>query len=70
VLGAPQVRRVAAKIGCSPAQVVLAWTLNAAPNVLLIPGTSSRQHFRENLAAALIRLDDADARDLSTMEET
>jgi pyridoxine 4-dehydrogenase len=65
VLGASQVRRVAAKIGRSPAQVVLAWSLNAAPNILLIPGTSSRQHFRENLAAASIQLDDADARDLS-----
>jgi aryl-alcohol dehydrogenase-like predicted oxidoreductase len=37
-------------------QVALAWLLHRAPNVLLIPGTSSLGHLRENLAAAKIEL--------------
>ena len=41
-----------------PAQIVLAWTLSVAPNVLLIPGTSSVQHLEENTAVADIELDD------------
>ncbi len=60
VLGLPQVRLVAERLGCTPAQVAIAWALHAAPNVVLIPGTSSRRHFRENLAASGVRLD-ADA---------
>src|SRR5207245_9739629 len=60
VLAAPQVVRIAACLGCTPAQVALAWALTVSPNVLLIPGTSSRRHLRENLDATHIRLD-ADA---------
>lgn len=56
VLGNPTVQRVAAELGRSPAQVALAWTLRAAPNVLLIPGTSSVAHLEENLAVADIEL--------------
>ena len=41
VLGQPAVQREASKLGRTPAQVALAWTLSVAPNVLLIPGTSS-----------------------------
>jgi pyridoxine 4-dehydrogenase len=52
VLGNPAVKRVAADFGKTPAQVALAWTLAVAPNVLLIPGTSSVQHLEENLAVA------------------
>jgi len=37
-------------------QVALAWLLQRAPNILLIPGTSSPQHLRENLAAADLKL--------------
>lgn len=47
---------VAAEIGATPMQVALAWLLQRAPNILLIPGTSSRAHLRENLAAAALRL--------------
>ena len=36
----------------------IAWLLQRSPNILLIPGTSSRSHLRENLAVADIRLDD------------
>ena len=37
-------------------QVALAWLLHRSPNILLIPGTSSRAHLRENLAAADLAL--------------
>ncbi len=43
---------VARRLGATPMQVALAWLIKRAPNVLLIPGTSSRAHLRENLAAA------------------
>ena len=43
---------VAAELDASPLQVALAWLLQRAPNILLIPGTSSRGHLRENLAVA------------------
>ncbi|TPL07851.1 aldo/keto reductase family oxidoreductase [Mesorhizobium sp. B2-4-14] len=43
---------VARKLGATPMQVALAWLLRRAPNILLIPGTSSVGHLRENLAAA------------------
>ncbi|WP_313618509.1 aldo/keto reductase family oxidoreductase [Agrobacterium sp.] len=42
---------VANRLGATPLQVALAWLLKRAPNILLIPGTSSRTHLRENLAA-------------------
>jgi aryl-alcohol dehydrogenase-like predicted oxidoreductase len=47
---------VAARIGATPMQVALAWLLDRAPNILLIPGTSSLGHLEENLAAAEIHL--------------
>ena len=47
---------VAVALGRTPMQVALAWLLQRAPNILLIPGTSSIVHLRENLAAAEIRL--------------
>ncbi|KWH54648.1 aldo/keto reductase family oxidoreductase [Burkholderia sp. AU39826] len=47
---------VAARIGATPMQVALAWLLRRAPNLLLIPGTSSVAHLRENLAAADLEL--------------
>jgi pyridoxine 4-dehydrogenase len=43
---------VAAELGATPMQVALAWLLQRAENILLIPGTSSLAHLRENLAAA------------------
>jgi pyridoxine 4-dehydrogenase len=49
---------VAARLGASPMQVALAWLLRRAPNILLIPGTSSVSHLRENLAAAELNLPD------------
>ena len=47
---------VAAQCGATPMQVALAWLLQRAPNILLIPGTASRDHLHENLAAAKISL--------------
>jgi len=47
---------VAARLGATPMQVALAWLLRRAPNILLIPGTSSLGHLRENLAAAALNL--------------
>lgn len=50
---------VAAQIGATPMQAALAWLLRRAPNILLIPGTSSVAHLRENLAVGAIELPDA-----------
>jgi pyridoxine 4-dehydrogenase len=47
---------VAKALGVTPMQVALAWLLQRAPNILLIPGTSSVNHLRENLAAARLTL--------------
>jgi pyridoxine 4-dehydrogenase len=47
---------VATKLGATPMQVALAWLLRRSPNMLLIPGTSSIDHLRENLAAASLDL--------------
>ncbi|MEH3143331.1 MAG: oxidoreductase [Mycobacterium kyogaense] len=58
VLGHPAVRAEAEKLGRTPAQIALAWTLTVAPNVLLIPGTSSVAHLEENTAVAEIELDE------------
>jgi len=46
----------AAKLQVTPMQVALAWLLQRSPNILLIPGTSSTNHLRENLAAAALEL--------------
>lgn len=51
---------LAAQHGVTPMQLALAWLLHRAPNILLIPGTSSRAHLRENLAAANIALSPGD----------
>ena len=47
---------VAASLGATPMQVALAWLLQRAPNILLIPGTSLVEHLRENLEAATLQL--------------
>ena len=48
--------RVAARLGATPMQVALAWLLQRSPNILVIPGTSSIEHFRENLEAARLQI--------------
>ena len=62
-LQSDQLSDVARRLGATPMQVALAWLLMRAPNVLLIPGTSSVGHLRENLAAAELDLP-ADALEL------
>ena len=49
---------VAGRLGATPQAVALAWLLHHAPNILVIPGTSSVAHLRENLAAAELALPD------------
>lgn len=55
---------VAQRVGATPMQVAIAWLLQRAPNILVIPGTSSVAHLRENLAAAKLALPDAEIRAL------
>jgi aryl-alcohol dehydrogenase-like predicted oxidoreductase len=55
-LQSAELDRTAASLGATPMQVALAWLLQRAPNILLIPGTSSVKHLRENLAAATLQL--------------
>jgi pyridoxine 4-dehydrogenase len=49
---------VARRLDATPMQVAIAWLLRRAPNMLLIPGTSSMAHLKENLAAADLHLPD------------
>jgi aryl-alcohol dehydrogenase-like predicted oxidoreductase len=55
---------VARAHGATPAQVALAWLLQHSPVTLPIPGTSSREHLKENVAAAALRLDDQELESL------
>jgi pyridoxine 4-dehydrogenase len=59
LLADPVLAAAAARLGATPVQVALAWLLDLAPNILLIPGTRTRVHLAENLGAAGIRLDEA-----------
>jgi aryl-alcohol dehydrogenase-like predicted oxidoreductase len=61
---------VAARLGATQMQVALAWLLHRAPNILLIPGTSSVAHLRENLAAAALRLPAEALAELDSVGET
>jgi aryl-alcohol dehydrogenase-like predicted oxidoreductase len=56
--------KVAARLESSPQQVALAWLLRRSPNIALIPGTSSPEHLRENIAAASLVLPDEAVTDL------
>jgi pyridoxine 4-dehydrogenase len=64
VLTSPVVTQTAARLGITPAQAALQWLLQLAPNVLLIPGTGSIAHLRENVAAEAVTLDDEALRTL------
>ena len=61
---------VAQRLGATPMQVALAWLLHRAPNILLIPGTSSVIHLRENLAAAELNLSDEALKELDNVART
>jgi len=56
--GGPAAAEIAERRGATPAQITLAWLLRRSPVTLPIPGTLSREHLRENLAAAEIELTD------------
>ncbi|HZQ31571.1 MAG TPA: oxidoreductase [Mycobacterium sp.] len=70
VLGNPVVRSTAERLGRTPAQVALAWTLAVSPNILLIPGTSSVAHLEENIAVADIELTPGDFGALTGAQRT
>lgn len=55
-LQSAELDRVAASLQATPMQIALAWLLHRAPNILLIPGTSSLEHLNENLNAATLQL--------------
>jgi aryl-alcohol dehydrogenase-like predicted oxidoreductase len=55
-LQSDRLNAVAAGLGATPMQVALAWLLQRSPNILLIPGTSSLGHLKENLEAANLQL--------------
>jgi pyridoxine 4-dehydrogenase len=61
---------VAGRLGATPMQVALAWLLRRSPNILLIPGTSSLAHLRENLAAAELDLPNEAIQELDQMAGT
>lgn len=67
VLGNDVVQRTAQRLNRTPAQIALAWTLHVAPNVLLIPGTSSVSHLEENLAVADVAFDDETLAELNAV---
>lgn len=58
---------VATRLDASPMAVALAWLLQRSPNILLIPGTSSAAHLRENVAGAALTLSAADLADLEAI---
>ena len=60
---------VAQTIGATPMQVALAWLLHRSPNILLIPGTSSVTHLRENLQAGQLNLSDAVLAELDAISQ-
>ena len=59
LLTSPVLAALGTRLQATPAQIALGWLLGLAPNVLLIPGTRTRAHLAENLAAADVSLDDA-----------
>lgn len=61
---------IASRLGATPMQVALAWLLCRAPNILLIPGTSSVAHLRENIAAAELHLSDDAVKELDLVAKT
>lgn len=63
------VDEVAASLKAKPMQVALAWLLQRSPNILLIPGTSSVDHLRENLAAAELELPPSAIEKLQTIDQ-
>ena len=57
ILASPVLAAVALRLQATPVQIALAWLLDLAPNILLIPGTRTRRHLAENLHVAAVQLD-------------
>jgi len=53
----PRYRAIAAEVGCTPAQLALAWVLHQAPNIHVIPGTTASSHLTEDVGASQVRLE-------------
>ena len=66
-LQSDELAAIADEIGVTPMQVALAWLLRRSPNILLIPGTSSLAHLRENLSAAELELSEQVLQRLDTL---
>ena len=64
-LQSTELASVAARLDTTPLAVALAWLLQRSPNILLIPGTSTRAHLRENIAGALVVLSEEDLVELA-----
>jgi aryl-alcohol dehydrogenase-like predicted oxidoreductase len=58
---------MARELGCTPAQLSMAWLLHKAPHIIPIPGTTSEQHMRDNFATAQIKLSAAQMQQLEAM---
>ena len=65
-----QLERAAERLGALPAQVALAWLLRKSPVMLPIPGTSKVKHLEENVAGALLELDDSLMAELERLSST
>jgi pyridoxine 4-dehydrogenase len=59
LLTSPVLAALAARLQATPVQIALAWLLDLAPNILLIPGTRTRKHLAQNLQVATVQLDEA-----------
>jgi aryl-alcohol dehydrogenase-like predicted oxidoreductase len=68
-LQSEELASVAARLNTSPLGVALAWLLQRSPNILLIPGTSSRAHLRENIAGASVTLSAEDLDELDRIAD-
>lgn len=66
-LQSSELNATAARVGATPMQVALAWLLARSPNILLIPGTSSLAHVRENLDTANVELNEQTLRELDAL---
>ena len=69
-LQSSELNEIAERLAATPMQVALAWLLHRSPNILLIPGTSSVGHLRENLAAAKLALDAETLKELDSIGES
>jgi pyridoxine 4-dehydrogenase len=58
LLTSPVLAEIGGRLEATPAQIALAWLLDLAPNVLLIPGTRTRRHLTENIRSGGVRIDD------------